>query len=120
LPSFETLASLTPQDEAEFFDRPFRGRRHTAPKSRTSNIRNCSKPQRPVRQQGVNRGALDPKRVYPFSNRFALSILANQVVRNGVIELNLPNGIYAVDVPDHGLRTGFELTGGIVTKLAAG
>jgi uncharacterized caspase-like protein len=53
-------------------------------------------------------------------NETALSILASQPVRNAVIELNLPNGIYAVDVPDHGLRTGFEVTGGIVTKLAAG
>jgi hypothetical protein len=58
---------------------------------------------------------LDTKR-----NETALSILASQPVRNAVIELNLPNGIYAVDVPDHRLRTGFEVTGGIVTKLAAG
>jgi len=53
-------------------------------------------------------------------NEPALSVLANRTVSNGLVQLELPNGIYAVDVPAHGLRTGFEVTGGIVTKLDPG
>jgi hypothetical protein len=48
----------------------------------------------------------------------SLSLLAQREIVNGRIELALGNGMYAVDVPQYGLRTGFEVTGGAVTKLS--
>lgn len=48
-----------------------------------------------------------------------LSLMYSQAITNGAAKFTLTNGIYAVDVPQHGLRTGFEVTGGTATKLAA-
>lgn len=47
----------------------------------------------------------------------SLSLLSENTIVNGRIELVLGNGIYAVDVPEHGLRTSLEVTGSAVTKL---
>jgi hypothetical protein len=44
--------------------------------------------------------------------------LAERKIENGQVELELENGVYAVDVPQRGLRAGFEVTGGAVTKLS--
>jgi Caspase domain len=49
----------------------------------------------------------------------SLSLLATLKIEDGEVKFALPNGIYAVDVPQFGLRTGFEITGGAVTKLLA-
>jgi hypothetical protein len=48
----------------------------------------------------------------------SLSPLAQHKIVNGQVEFALGNGVYAVDVPQDGLRTGFEVTGGAVTKLS--
>src|SRR5262249_12655052 len=54
------------------------------------------------------------------SPRDPLSLLASKKVENGRVSLELPNGIYAVDVPQHGLRTAFEVAGrGKVTKISS-
>ena len=45
------------------------------------------------------------------------SVLTTKRIENGKITVDLADGIYAVDVPDHQLRTGFEVTGGQATKL---
>ena len=48
----------------------------------------------------------------------SLALLAEQKIANGQAEFELENGVYAVDVPQRGLRAGFEVTGGAVTKLS--
>src|SRR5262249_30239921 len=48
-----------------------------------------------------------------------LSLMSSQAITNGAVEFTLTNGIYAVDGPQHGIQTGFEVTGGTATKLAA-
>jgi hypothetical protein len=47
----------------------------------------------------------------------SLSLIDQRTIVNRQVEFTLGNGIYAVDVPEHGLRTGLEATGGTVTKL---
>jgi hypothetical protein len=49
----------------------------------------------------------------------SFSLLAKQEIVNGQAKFTLPNGIFAVNVPEHGLRTGFEVTGAAVTKLVS-
>lgn len=48
----------------------------------------------------------------------SLSLLTQRKIVNGQVELALGNGVYVVDVPQDGLRSGFEVTGGAVTKLS--
>jgi hypothetical protein len=48
----------------------------------------------------------------------SVSLLKTQRIDQGNIEFELPSGLYAVDVPQHGLRRGFEVSGRIVTELS--
>jgi hypothetical protein len=47
----------------------------------------------------------------------SLSLLDERTIVNGQVEFALGKGIYAVDVPAHGLRASLEVTGSAVTKL---
>lgn len=47
----------------------------------------------------------------------SLSLLDERTIVDGQVELALGKGIYAVDVPEHGLRASLEVTGSAVTKL---
>jgi hypothetical protein len=47
----------------------------------------------------------------------SLSLLDERTIVNGQVELALGKGIYAVDVPEHGLRASLEVTGSAVTKF---
>ena len=58
-------------------------------------------------------------RVWGRRDGQSLSLLDQQQIVDGKAEFALGNGVYAVDVPQRGLRMGFEVTGGAVTKLAA-
>src|SRR5258708_4002883 len=48
----------------------------------------------------------------------SVSLLKTQRIDQGQVELELPSGIYAVDVPKCGLRKGFEVSGRVVTELS--
>lgn len=48
-----------------------------------------------------------------------VAILRKETITNGRVAVRLPTGIYAVDVPEHGLRIGIEVTGDRASKIAA-
>lgn len=52
-------------------------------------------------------------------NSSRVAILRKETITNGRVAVRLPTGIYAVDVPDHGLRIGIEVTGNRASKIAA-